>query len=106
MPHRPTLTFPASYVWPAVDGAKLKATADRLADLLNDLRAEDWHLHASSSHEWSIIQAPGGAASAKAVVSERVDGRWETSKVTESFPLDRPSLADRLRALAAEVEAL
>ena len=103
---RPTLTFPASYTRLPVDSAKLKATADRLADLLNDLRREDWHLHATNSHQWSIIQAPGGVSSAKAVVSERVDGRWETSEVSESFRLNKPSLAERLRALAAEVEAL
>lgn len=91
---------------PRPDGAKLKTTADRLADLLNDLRAEDWHLHAVDSRHWSIIQAPGGVASAKAVVSERADGRWATTEVSESYRLDKPSLADRLRALAAEVEAL
>ena len=104
---RPTPTFAATYTHPAVDGAKLKATADRLAALLNDMRSEDWHLHAEGDrHTWSIIQAPGGASSAKAVVSERIDGRWETSEVRESFRLDKPSLAERLRALAAEVEAL
>ena len=97
----------ASYTRPPVDPVKLKAAADRLADLLNDLRAEDWHLHAGGdTHTWSIIQAPGGVSSAKAVVSKRVDGRWETSEVRESFRLDKPSLAERLRALAAEVEAL
>jgi hypothetical protein len=100
---RPIASFPGRR---PVDGAKLKATADRLAALLNDLRSEDWHLSSSVGNSWSIIQAPGGAGSAKAVVSETVDGRWETSEVSESFPLDRPSLADRLRALAAEVEAL
>jgi len=103
---RPTLTFPASYTRPPVDSAKLKATADRLADLLNDLHREDWHLHASGSQQWSIIQAPGGASSATAVVSERVDGRWETSEVTLPLAPERRALADRLRALAAEVEAL
>lgn len=104
---RPTVTFPPSYTRPAVDGAKLKAAADRLSGLLNDLRAEDWHLNAGGdSHSWSIVQAPGGASSAKAVVSERIDGRWETSEVTLPLTPERRALADRLRALAAEVEAL
>ena len=100
------VSMPTYSPQPRPDGAKLKTTADRLAALLNDLRAEDWHMNAVDSRHWSIIQAPGGAASSKAVVSERADGRWATTEVSESYRLDKPSLADRLRALAAEVEAL
>ena len=89
------------------DPTALKGAADRIATLLNDLRRDGWELGDRGLKPGLEVTPAGGPAEARAVVTDDAsEGRWRTTDVQIPVRLRRESLADRLRALAAEVEAL
>lgn len=90
------------------DARALKAAADRLALLLNDLKAAGFGVE-RSDRGWGVVPSPAdGHAGACAVVDDP-HGYWDTTEMRVAFgvaPAAAESLADRLRAIAAELEAL
>jgi hypothetical protein len=90
---------------PPIDRHKLKQAADKLAELLNDFQTGGLALTSAYGDGWRVIPGTGWDDRRYALV-DNPHGYWDTTQVNGPDPESEPSLADRLRVLAAEVEAL